>query len=45
MDALLKIGFCNYELKNWPEARSALSQVASILWVGHRWPSASSDSA
>jgi TolA-binding protein len=26
-DALLKIGYCNYELKNWTEARSALSQV------------------
>jgi tol-pal system protein YbgF len=26
-DALLKIGFCNYELKNWAEARSSLSQV------------------
>ena len=26
-DALLKIGYVNYELKNWPEARSALGQV------------------
>jgi TolA-binding protein len=26
-DALLKIGYCNYELKNFPEARSALDQV------------------
>ena len=26
-DALLKIGYCNYELKNFPEARTALSQV------------------
>jgi TolA-binding protein len=28
-DALLKIGYCNYELKNYPEARSALGQVVS----------------
>lgn len=26
-DAQLKIGYCNYELENWPEARIALSQV------------------
>lgn len=26
-DALLKIGYCNYELKNWAEARSSLDQV------------------
>ena len=26
-DALLKIGYCNYELEQWPEARIALSQV------------------
>lgn len=26
-DALLKIGYCNYELKNWAEARAALDQV------------------
>jgi tol-pal system protein YbgF len=26
-DALLKIGYCNYELKNWAEARAALNQV------------------
>jgi len=26
-DALLKIGYCNYELDNWPEARIALSRV------------------
>src|SRR5262249_22324009 len=26
-DALLKIGYCNYELKNWGEARNALNQV------------------
>lgn len=26
-DALLKIGYCNYELKHWNEARVALSQV------------------
>jgi TolA-binding protein len=28
-DALLKIGYCNYELKNYPAARSALGQVVS----------------
>lgn len=27
-DALLKIGFCNYELQRWEQARSALEQVA-----------------
>lgn len=27
-DALLKIGFCNYELKRWDGARTALSTVA-----------------
>jgi tol-pal system protein YbgF len=26
-DALLKIGFCNYELKRWAPARTALAQV------------------
>ncbi len=26
-DALLKIGFCNYELKQWPAARAALERV------------------
>jgi tol-pal system protein YbgF len=26
-DALLKIGLCNYELKNWSEAKSALNQL------------------
>jgi tol-pal system protein YbgF len=26
-DALLKVGYCSYELKNWGEARSALNQV------------------
>lgn len=26
-DALLKIGYCNYELERWPEARIALSEV------------------
>lgn len=26
-DALLKIGFCNYELKQWDEARAALERV------------------
>ena len=26
-DALLKIGYCNYELKNFSEARTALNQV------------------
>jgi len=26
-DALLKIGFCNYALERWPEARIALQQV------------------
>jgi tol-pal system protein YbgF len=26
-DALLKIGFCNYELQQWPAARAALEQV------------------
>lgn len=28
-DALLKIGFCNYELKRWDAARQALTTVAS----------------
>lgn len=28
-DALLKIGFCNYELKRWDAARKALQAVAS----------------
>ncbi|MGH8497089.1 MAG: tol-pal system protein YbgF [Gammaproteobacteria bacterium] len=28
-DALLKIGFCSYELGRWDEARAALSQVTS----------------
>jgi tol-pal system protein YbgF len=28
-DALLKIGYCNYELKNYPAARSALGQMVS----------------
>jgi tol-pal system protein YbgF len=28
-DALLKIGYCNYELERWPDARIALSQVRS----------------
>jgi TolA-binding protein len=28
-DALLKIGYCNYELKRWEAAKDALSQVAS----------------
>lgn len=28
-DAWLKIGYCNYELKRWPEARQALSIVQS----------------
>lgn len=28
-DALLKIGFCNYELESWEPARKALSTVAS----------------
>jgi TolA-binding protein len=28
-DALLKIGFCNYELQQWSGARDALSTVAS----------------
>jgi TolA-binding protein len=27
-DALLKIGYCNYELKQWDAARSALEQVS-----------------
>ena len=27
-DALLKIGFCNYELQQWDDARNALSRVA-----------------
>lgn len=26
-DALLKIGYCNYELEQWPEAKVALSEV------------------
>jgi len=26
-DALLKIGYCNYELERWPEAKIALSEV------------------
>ena len=26
-DALLKIGYCNYELKNWADARTSLNQV------------------
>lgn len=26
-DALLKIGYCNYELERWPEAKVALSEV------------------
>ncbi len=26
-DALLKIGYCNYELKNWADARTALARV------------------
>ncbi len=28
-DALLKIGFCNYELQQWQDARSALNRVVS----------------
>jgi len=28
-DALLKIGFCNYELGQWTNARTALSRVTS----------------
>jgi TolA-binding protein len=28
-DALLKIGYCRYEMKQWAEARQTLSQVAS----------------
>lgn len=28
-DALLKMGFCNYELKRWDDARTALSRVQS----------------
>jgi TolA-binding protein len=28
-DALLKIGFCQYELKRWDLAKESLSQVAS----------------
>jgi tol-pal system protein YbgF len=27
-DALLKVGYCNYELQRWPEARAALEQVS-----------------
>ena len=27
-DALLKIGYCDYELQNWKTARAALGQVA-----------------
>ena len=27
-DALLKIGFCNYELQQWEEAQNALQRVA-----------------
>ncbi|NIW25524.1 MAG: tetratricopeptide repeat protein, partial [Gammaproteobacteria bacterium] len=26
-DALLKIGFCNYELSQWDQARAALERV------------------
>jgi TolA-binding protein len=26
-DALLKIGYCNFELENWDASRTALSQV------------------
>ena len=26
-DALLKVGYCNYELKQWDEARAALKRV------------------
>jgi tol-pal system protein YbgF len=29
-DALLKIGYCNYELKNWDAARQALTQVTRL---------------
>jgi tol-pal system protein YbgF len=29
-DALLKIGYCNYELKNWDAARQALQEVARL---------------
>lgn len=28
-DAWLKVGYCNYELKQWPEAREALSIVSA----------------
>ncbi len=28
-DALLKIGYCNYELEQWDQARTALQQVAA----------------
>ena len=28
-DAMLKIGFCNYELERWPDARIALSEVVA----------------
>lgn len=28
-DAMLKIGFCHYELKRWPDARIALSEVVA----------------
>ena len=28
-DAMLKIGYCDYELKQWGAARDVLSQVAS----------------
>ena len=28
-DALLKVGYCDYELKQWRAARDVLSQVAS----------------
>jgi TolA-binding protein len=27
-DALLKIGFCNFELQQWDQARAALQRVA-----------------
>ena len=26
-DALLKLGFCNYELKRWDDARTSLARV------------------
>jgi len=28
-DALLKIGYCQYELKQWDQAKATLSQVAT----------------